>query len=669
MSFAYLTAPIFCLFFLVFYLPVATGQVQSAEHKARPAILAFNDGKALTFSDGYFIVTDASKHEDIRIAATLQPEALYYRAISEDGRWFIYSTKTKTERATYIHDLANDGDLKQLFPFVLESATISADGKHAFFIHSKTFWKANLAAYDTQDWQLQAVRTLASPTTSVAVNADGSQLLVAAGSVVSVIHPKTLKTEAINWEKSRLTNLTYNPTLPHQYASVNHKNTIEVRDLLADRVLHTIHTDAGPITRVAYTPAGTGLVSLDDAGNLNIWNLTNRSVQLREQEVNAYGQFDGHHLNVLKDAWQQADYSPVDTATAQPHGAFLGKTKKVDLVSIPIIAYTPETSLLLGLGMGFVFNAHNDSSAATQRYFRPSIVTPSVAYGFSGQFQTSLITNHFSKRGWHFANHISYVNNNRSYFFGLGNGVERRSNTTYHNDVFSWTGALTKGIGDRFFAGITYQIRHDSPLDFDESASLPVPDSQGGLLAGVGPVLRMDTRNDLLFPTAGYYMDLSFTRFGDWLGSDYQFTDIRLDYRGFHALPILTKGTTLAVQALYHGIFNGDAPFYQLPHLSADRILRGIWRNLYIDRQAVAVQTELRSNFSTIDPRYGYVVFAGAGDVAPHFFKGYRPDIIGVFGVGYRQQVIPKLRLQSRIDVSYTTKGNFGIFGGLGLSF
>src|SRR5690606_13425936 len=186
----------------------------------------------------------------------------------------------------------------------------------------------------------------------------------------------------------------------------------------------------------------------------------------------------------------------------------------------------------------------------------------------------------------------------------------RSNRTTYHNNVFSLVGSVTKGIGDRFFAGLGYQIRYDSPLDFDASAPLPIPDNNGGLLAGIGPVLQFDTRNDLLFPTKGYYVDLSFTRFGSWLKSDYGFSDVRIDYRGFHALPILTTGTTLAVQALYHGTMDGEAPFYQLPYLSADRILRGVWRNLYIDRQAVALQAELRSNFSNIDPRYGYVLFA-----------------------------------------------------------
>lgn len=659
----------YCLFFISSYLSVGTSQAQPTMSGDTAGVLAFNGGKVLTLSDGFFVVTDALTHVNTRIAAPHQPEVLYYSAISEDGRWFIYSTKTKAARITYVHDLAKNGELRQLFPFALESATISVDGRSAFFIHSKTFWNAKLAAYDTQYWQLQAERAVASLTNSAAANADGSQLLVAAGSIVTVIHSKTLKTEKINWEKSRLTSLVYHPTLRHQYASINHKNVIEVRDLLKDSVLHTIRTNGGQITRIAYTPTGTGLISLDDTGNLIVWNLANRSVQMRDQGVKAYGQLDGQQLIVLKDAWLRAAYRPADTVTTQPDSAYLGKAKKVDMLPIPLIAYTPETNFLLGFGMSFIFHPQNDSTAVNKRYFRPSIITPSAAYGFSGQLQTSLAVNYFSKRGWHFANQISYVNNNRSYFFGLGHGAQRRINTTYHNDVFSWSGALTKGIGDRFFAGVAYQIRHDSPLDFDESPSLSVPDADGGLLAGIGPVLRFDTRNDVLFPTKGYYVDLSFTRFGDWLGSDYQYSDVRLDYRGFHALPILTNGTTLAVQALYQGTFNGEPPFYQLPYLSGDRILRGVWRNLYIDRQAIAVQAELRSNFSNIDPRYGYVVFAGAGDVAPDFFKGYNPGVIGVFGVGYRQQAIPKLKLQSRIDVSYTTKGHVGIFGGLGLSF
>lgn len=659
----------FSLVFVSGYLSLASSRAQPIMSKDTIAVHAFNDGKAMTLIDGFFIITDALTHKTVRIATPFQPGALNYSFISEDGRWFIYSAKTKAERITYIHDLTREGELKKTFPFALESATVTTDGKSIFFIHSKTFWKAKLAAYETNDWQLQVERTIASATNSVAVNADGSQLLVAAGSVLTTIHPKTLKTEKINWEKSRLTNLVYSPTISHHYASINHKNIIEVRDLLKDSILYSIHTNAGQIIRIAYTPTGTGLVTLDHLGNLIVWSLEDRSVQLREREVRAYGGFNGPQLTVFKDVWKGAVYEPTNAQTASPDNAFSGKIKKVEILPTPLLAYSPETNFLLGFGISFVFNDQNDSVIVNKRYSRPSVITSSAAYGFNGQFQSNLTANYFNKRGWHFANQISYVNNNRSYYFGLGHDAEQKVNTVYNNDVFSWAGTLAKGLGAHFFAGFAYQIRHDSPLRYNMSSLLPVPDADGGLLTGIGPVLRFDTRDNLLFPTKGYYVDLTFIRFGYGLGSDYQFSDVRLDYRGFHTIPILTTGTTLAIQAYYQGTFGGDAPFYQLPYLSADRIFRGVWRNLYIDRQVLAAQAELRSNFSNIDPRYGYVVFAGAGDVAPHFFEGYSPDVIGVFGVGFRQQVIPKLKLQSRIDFSYTTKGNFGISGGLGLSF
>ncbi|TYR34688.1 hypothetical protein FXV77_14550 [Sphingobacterium phlebotomi] len=207
----------FCLFFVSGYLFVSSVHAQQPLFVDTAAVLAFNDGKAVTLSGSTFIVTDMATQENIRIAATRPSGTPYYTAISEDGRWFIYSTKGKKERATYMHDLTKNGALSIQFPFALESATITADGKSAFFIHSKTFWKAKLAAYQTQDWQLQAERTVGAPTNSVAINADGSQLLLAAGSIITAMHPKTLKKEKINWEKSRLSNLTYHPPSIRKY--------------------------------------------------------------------------------------------------------------------------------------------------------------------------------------------------------------------------------------------------------------------------------------------------------------------------------------------------------------------------------------------------------------------------------------------------------------------
>ncbi|QNL48069.1 BamA/TamA family outer membrane protein [Olivibacter sp. SDN3] len=662
------------LLFVCFLFPL-TIQAQKQTSSDTSALLAVNGGKAVQYLNGTFIVSDVLTNEKVSAIKGIHQQAPYFCGISDNGRWLLYSIKTKTEKDTYVHDLTSNGELKQVLPFALESAAFTSDGSKVFFIHSKTFWKSHLAAYDTEHWQLLAMRTVADLTNSIAVNADGSTLLTAARSIVKEIDPQTLKTQKVHWETSRLTDLVYSPTDPHQFASINHKNIIEVRNLLQDRVTHTIRAGAGKIEQVVYTPDGRRLISLDDAGNLAAWNLNDSLKQISLEGVQAFGGFDGRRLRVLKEDWLAIDYGAVKTGSnnlegAQPDTAFLtGSTRKVGMVPIPIIDYSPENNLLLGFGMSFVFNNHDEAPSPSQPFFRPSVLTPSISFGFKGQLQAGLKADYFSERGWHFFNQVGFLRNNRSYFFGLGRGADDEHRTLYRNNIFSWEGGLTKAIGQRFFAGMKYHIRNDSQLDFDESAPIAVPNSNGGFLAGVGPVLRLDSRNDLFFPTGGYYVDMSFTHYGKWLGSDYGYNDLRFDYRGFHSLPILTTGTTLAVQALYHATFNGDAPFYQLPYLSADRILRGVWRNLYIDKQAVALQTELRSNFSNIDPRYGYVLFAGAGDVAPNLFKGYNPDITGVFGVGLRQQVTPKLKLQSSVDFSVTTKGDIGIFGGMGLTF
>lgn len=652
-----------------------TVHAQDPTNRHATAPLAANGGRMVQFVDGQLMVSTILADDAAIVIATSHRASPYFCTISDDGHWLLYSIKTKTEKTTYVYDLTRNGEMKQQYPFAIESAAFTRDGNRAFFVHSKTFWGAKLAAYDTQHWQLLTMRSITDLTTSIAVNAEGSQLLAAARSVVRQIDTETLKTQKVHWETSRLTGLVYNPTDTSQYASINHRNRIEVRDVRQDRVVQTIRAENGQFTQLAFAPDGRYLMSLNDAGHLAVWDLSERSRVTALNNTIAADGFEEGKLTVLNQAgWQsvRTDLAEarISATSALPDSAFLnGPTSKVGIVPIPIISYSPETSFLLGLGMSFILPPKVNGSSVPPRFFRPSSITPSVAYGFNGQLQTSLTIDYFSKRGWHYVNHASFLHNNRSYFFGLGNDTQKEHSTVYHNNVFSWEGEVTKAIGERFFAGITYQVRNDSRLDFDESASTAVPNGDGGFLAGAGPVLRFDTRNDLFFPTGGYYADLSFRRYGGWLGSDFVYSDVKLDYRSFHALPILTEGTTLAVQALYHGVFNGDAPFYQLPYLSADRLLRGIWRNLYIDRQAIALQGELRSNFSNVDPRYGYVVFAGAGDVAPNFFEDYKPGITGVFGVGFRQQVVPKLKLQSRIDLSVTTKGNVGVFGGIGLTF
>jgi hypothetical protein len=188
-------------------------------------------------------------------------------------------------------------------------------------------------------------------------------------------------------------------------------------------------------------------------------------------------------------------------------------------------------------------------------------------------------------------------------------------------------------------------------------------------LIGLGPVFRWDNRDNILSPTKGHLLDLAFLWFGPWQVGDYRYNEWKVDYRTYIPLGAPANGRLIAIQGMADLTWAGQAPFYSLPYFTADRAFRGVYRNLYIDKQVMFVQAEFRSLFTAADPRYGYAIFAGAADGTGDFFKAYTPDIKAVYGLGLRQQLFPKNNLLLRVDLAWTSKGDFGVFAGMGVPF
>ena len=347
------------LLFLFICLSISiTVRAQHTPNHQAIVPLSVDGGRAVQYVDGQFKVSTVLAGGKTTVITAPHRVAPYFCIISDDGRWLLYSIKTKTEKITYVHDLTRDGEMKQRYPFAIESAAFIRDGNKAFFVHSKTFWGAKLAAYDTRQWQLLAVRPITDLTTSITVNADGSQLLAAAGAVVREIDTETLETEKVHWETSRLRGLVYSPTDLRQYASINHKNRIEVRDLTEDRVVHTIHAGQGRVTRLAFAPDGRHLMSMDDAGHLNVWDLQERSRVMAMENITAAAGFEEGKV--------------VNPPTRSDSAFLNGPTGKMSIVPIPIISYSPETSFFTGPWNGLHIPAQRQWTVRTFA-FLPSV--------------------------------------------------------------------------------------------------------------------------------------------------------------------------------------------------------------------------------------------------------------------------------------------------------
>jgi len=595
-----------------------------------------------------------------------------YTTLSPDGRYALLSAKQ--EGITYIYNLLENSQLKAILPYAAEFVCFTNDGKTAYILYNKTFWKTMLAKYETDRWQLLQERLIGDRVHELAISPDKRKLLAVSGQIIRILNPASLTTEQVNWENTKLRLIQFNPTNAKQYAGINQRNNIEIRTLPEDTLVRVMNTDTARIKEIRYLPNGQELLSLNEQGELFIWSIPDRAYHLALNNVGNIKAVSNEGLFVLNEnQWNYIPRADWPMRTASYTGE-LDETvfsdrqnKKISIAPRPILGYTRETNVLLGLQLNIVFNPKN--KVKQLGFTRPSSISPALSYGFNGQVYTHILTDYFTKTGWHLVHDMGFLLKNRSYFFGIGNQADRSQRALYQNDVFMLEGTVSKSIYRRFYGGIRYHLRDDKKLDFVDAGSAELAGTHGGSLAGVGVLLQYDTRNDLFFPTNGHFIDFTYTRYDQWFGSSYRFNELKLDYRYYFPMAGWRRETSFAVQGFYQNTFGGTVPFYALPYLTADRMIRGVWRNLYIDKQALALQGELRSTFSAIDTRYGYVLFGGVGDVSSNFFNDYRPKPIGFFGMGLRRQLIPKLKLHSRLDGAVTTRGDLGFFGSVGVAF
>jgi hypothetical protein len=339
-----------------------------------------------------------------------------------------------------------------------------------------------------------------------------------------------------------------------------------------------------------------------------------------------------------------------------------------EIFNLPIIGYSPETGLRGGLGLRMVF--YPKEQKIQKLPARPSVITPAITYGFKNkQVITALEADIYAIKGWQLHSHFRYSIHETNYYFGTGGHSGRVNKQAYMSNSLRLNGSMLKMFRSGISAGVGFSAQHDTPLEFEKEAT-PNPDGiNGGWIIGTGPALQIDHTNNYLFPTRGSFLDAAFFRYGLGQIGNYQYNEVKLDYRKYIPSNLLVNGSVFAFQALFHGTWGGTVPFYKLPYITNDRALRGMWRNLYIDRQIISIQGEFRSFFSPNNSRYGYALFAGAADGASNFSKSYSPDIKIAYGAGLRMQLLDKQRLVLRVDGAFSNKGDMGIYSGIGVAF
>lgn len=330
---------------------------------------------------------------------------------------------------------------------------------------------------------------------------------------------------------------------------------------------------------------------------------------------------------------------------------------KPQFLVYPVVAFSPETRLEVGLSSLYIFNARRDPAN------RLSEVPVYAFYTLNRQYGIWLDHAIFSDR-----NRLSFLGEIRLQDFPLkyyGIGPDAASSDAVL--VNAQQLALRERVLFRlqesdFYLGPEVGFNSMREVTFvaleeEGSASPPVELPIGGegttnITFGAG--LVYDTRHNPLNVRQGAFGELAWLHSSDRFVSDYTFSNTYVDLRGY--LPV-GENNVLAGQ-LVGQLGSGELPFNELGLIGGESLMRGYYRGRYRDRSLTAAQAEMRFlplplGFTR---RLGAAVFLAAGGVSPSLDTTLSSLRLSG-GAGLRVLTFPKSDIYTRLDVGYSEDG------------
>ena len=329
-------------------------------------------------------------------------------------------------------------------------------------------------------------------------------------------------------------------------------------------------------------------------------------------------------------------------------------------VILPVIGYTPDTSVMLGAVAIRFFYLDEPGPEA-----RPSTFSPTFIYTLNSQIMvfmgTDLNWDGGRSHAGIFPNYMKFPDQ----YYGIGRDVSLDDEEDYTPEQINLELKYDREVLGHLRPGLYYRIQRHRLAEVDPDGVL-AGDSVLGVdnstvsLPGIS--LAWDTRDNLWSPSRGLWMQVNARTSSGSFGSDFSFNQIIADFRGYLTLG---KNSVLAAQLLGTGL-DGDPAFFSLPVLGGEDGLRGYRGGLYRDKTRALGRIEYRRD--RMVGRFGGVLFAGIGDVAPDVGRLTLAGNLWSAGFGVRYLWDEAEKLKIRLDFGWGN-GDSGFYLTLGEAF
>ena len=335
--------------------------------------------------------------------------------------------------------------------------------------------------------------------------------------------------------------------------------------------------------------------------------------------------------------------------------------KRVSLLPLPLLYYSPETRLGYGAALTATFRFKRDSVLFGQKPVRRKPVRPSqISFGAAyTQNQQVLLFVPFQifydHNRYLFVGEAGYYRYSY-YFFGVGQrDIPRELYKVNYPRIRLNAFRRIAGNGEsgsgQLYAGLRYQYEDYRVITTATDGLLAtgtVPGGLGSRLSGGGLGLFYDSRDQLFFPRRGVVADLTGllrnrARASDPTGQSTTFDRYSADVSSYHTL---STHTVLAFN--YFASFTaGTAPFNAMSLLGGTKRMRGYYEGRFRDKNAALVQAELRFD---VYKRLGAAVFGAVGVLGDDNRLLRTDDPKGAYGAGLRFTVNRRDHINIRVD-------------------
>ena len=356
---------------------------------------------------------------------------------------------------------------------------------------------------------------------------------------------------------------------------------------------------------------------------------------------------------------QQDSVSTSSSSQGGIHDSLL--LRKRSFFPLPVLGYSQEKGLEIGAAMLYSFYTDNKYPDFTTRNSTLNLI-PAVTT--EKQFKIDLKANIWTRSNtWHFKGNLRY-HNYPLYFFGIGDTTHYDSRSLVSNIRYKVQLEGERRIGGHFYAGASILYQHDTYSSSDNKGvytTMPLTDKEGGYVTFLGLTGIYDNRDNENFTRHGWWLKLNAAYAPSFLSKHPLF---KLEAQGTHFIAFSRK-STLGFNGIFNSLQGKMLPFYLLPEMGNDLIMRGYYTGRYRNQNYLAGQAEYRYLvdpkirihiwFVDIRPKFALAAFAGAGSVfSNHDFRinGFKPG----YGAGIRYFYDENAKLTIRIDYAVGEK-------------